>query len=313
MPEAANALHCDEISTAKAGIAKCVVGRDARAKERGCLNGAELVWNRHDAARFSDHHLGIASIDVGPRYHRVLTVHNVPASAGFAHAVFAPEEADTDAFADLPLGDAATDGVDAAHNFMARHPRQLQSWIGAADCSGIGVTDAACLHPNSDLTDPGLRDRPFDDPQLARFGHFNRSVLGSHVRSPTNSVARLTNSSGYWHKAPSPESGYRINCSAGSTFERAVLNTRYPFAVWPSARWRPKPSPAPVTAAVRDFGCVLIDSPPRCGLRSFVGDCVARLLPLFLVTQRRRPIQDRGGRLPTSPNRRRIYRHGATD
>jgi hypothetical protein len=124
------------------------------------------VWNRRDAARFSDHHLGRAAIDVAPRYHRVLTVHGVPASAGFAHAVFAAEEADTDSFTDFPLGDAVTDGVDAAHNLMARHPRELQPWIRAADCSGIGVTDAACFHPNSDLTDRGLRDRPFDDCNL---------------------------------------------------------------------------------------------------------------------------------------------------
>ena len=189
MPEAANALHCDQIPTAKAGIAKCVVRRDARAKQRSCLNRGELVWNRRDAARFGDHHLGIAPIDAEPRYHRVLTVHNVPASTGFAHAVFTAEEAHTDSFADFPLGDAATDGVDAAHNLMARHARQRQPRIRAADCSGIGVTDAARLHSNSDLADRGLRDRPFDDLQLARFGHFNRSVPGRHVRSARNSVA----------------------------------------------------------------------------------------------------------------------------
>jgi hypothetical protein len=54
----------------------------------------------------------------------VLAVHGVPASTGFAHAVIAAEEADTDSFAHSPLGDAATDGVDAAHNLMARHTRQ---------------------------------------------------------------------------------------------------------------------------------------------------------------------------------------------
>jgi hypothetical protein len=32
MPEAANALHGDQISTAQAGVAKSVVGRDTRAE-----------------------------------------------------------------------------------------------------------------------------------------------------------------------------------------------------------------------------------------------------------------------------------------
>src|SRR5262249_33910087 len=124
----------------------------------------------------------IAPIHGRARYYRVLTMHHVSASTGFAHPVFAAEEADTDAFTDRPLGDAAADGIDAAHDLMARHPWELQTRIGTAHCGGIGVTDAAGLHPNSDLADRGLRNGPFDDLQFAGFGDLNRSVIGHGVR-----------------------------------------------------------------------------------------------------------------------------------
>ena len=57
-------------------------------------------------ARFSDHHFRISSIHGDSRYHRVLTIHDVSASAWFAHAVFAAEEADTDPLTDVPSGHA---------------------------------------------------------------------------------------------------------------------------------------------------------------------------------------------------------------
>ena len=77
------------------------------AHRRGAASAElELVRNGSDAARFSDHHFRISSIHGYSRYHRVLTIHNVSASARFAHSVFAAEEADTDPLTDLPFGHA---------------------------------------------------------------------------------------------------------------------------------------------------------------------------------------------------------------
>src|SRR4029077_11636133 len=56
MPKATNALHRYQISAAQAGIAKSVVGRNARAEERGGFCRRELIGNGGDAACFSDHH-----------------------------------------------------------------------------------------------------------------------------------------------------------------------------------------------------------------------------------------------------------------
>src|SRR6202022_4425141 len=89
MTKATNALHSHQISTAQAGVAKSVVGRDSRAKERGGLCGTEFVRNGSDAACLGDHHFRISSIRGYSQYHGVLTVHKVSASARFAHPIFA--------------------------------------------------------------------------------------------------------------------------------------------------------------------------------------------------------------------------------
>jgi hypothetical protein len=133
MPKATNALHSDEISPAQAGIAKSVVGRDARAEERGGLYGSELVRNGSDAARFSDHQFRISSIRGYSRHHWVLTIHNVSASARFAYAIFATEEADTYPLTDFPFGHSAAQGFNAANYFMPRNARQIQTRVGAGD------------------------------------------------------------------------------------------------------------------------------------------------------------------------------------
>jgi hypothetical protein len=104
MPEATNALHGDQISTAQTGVAKGVVGCNARAEERNGICGSEFVRNGCDGARFSDHDFRISSIRRYSRDHRVLTIHHVPAAAWLAHAVFSGNEADTDPLADFPFG-----------------------------------------------------------------------------------------------------------------------------------------------------------------------------------------------------------------
>jgi hypothetical protein len=156
MPKTTNALHGDQISAAQAGVAKSVVGRDTRAEERGSLHGSELVRNGSDAACFSDHHFRVSSIDVYSRYHRVLAIHDVSASARFAHSVFSGNQANTNPLTDFPPGHTCTQRFNATHHFMPRNARQSQTRVGARDRGGIGVTDSACFHPNPNLTSAGL-------------------------------------------------------------------------------------------------------------------------------------------------------------
>jgi hypothetical protein len=152
MPKATNALHGDQISTAQAGVAKSVVGGDTRAEERGGIYGTELVRNGSDAACFSDHHFRISSIHGHSQYHGILTIHNVSASARFAHPVFAGDQADTDPLTDFPPGHACTQRFNAANNFVPRNARQSQTRVNARDRGRIRVTDSTCFHPNPNLT-----------------------------------------------------------------------------------------------------------------------------------------------------------------
>ena len=95
---------------------------------------------------------------VTPGDHRVLTIHNVSASARLAHSVFAAEEADTNPLTDFPSGHSAAQGFNAAHDFMPRNARQIQTRVDARDRGRIGVTDSACFHPNPNLSRSRLGD-----------------------------------------------------------------------------------------------------------------------------------------------------------
>src|SRR4029077_6765439 len=97
---AANALRPTSFPAAQAGIAESVVSRNARAEERSGFCRRELIGNGGDGACFSDHHLRISSIPCYSRYHRVLTIHDVSASARFAPPVFAADQADTNPLTD---------------------------------------------------------------------------------------------------------------------------------------------------------------------------------------------------------------------
>jgi hypothetical protein len=181
MPKATNALHRNQISTAQAGVAKSVVGRNARAEQRSSFYGCELIRHRSDGARFSDHHFRISSIRGYSRYHRVLAIHDVSASARFAHPIFSGNQADTNPLPDLPSGHSFAQGFNAANHFVPRNARQTQTRVDASDRGRIGVTDSACFDPNPDLTHSRLGDLPFHYPKHTRLMYFYCFICVFHV------------------------------------------------------------------------------------------------------------------------------------
>ena len=176
MPKAPNALHSDQVSGPQAGVAKGVIGCNSRAKERGGFCGTELVRNGSDPACFGDHHFRISSIHVYPRRHRALTTHHVPASARFAHAVFAGDQADTNPLTDFPSRHAAAQSLNAANYFMPRNTWQSQTQVGTGDREHIGVRDSTCFHSNPHLTCSGLGDSTLHHSKLAGRGDLNSCV-----------------------------------------------------------------------------------------------------------------------------------------
>jgi hypothetical protein len=192
MPKATNALHSDQISAAQACVAKSVVGCNTSAEERGSLYGSELVRNGSDAVSFSNHHFRISTIHSYTRCDGVLTLHHVPASARFAHPIFATEKADSDALTDFPFGHSTAQGLNAANNFVARNPWQLQSRIYARDRGGIGVTDSPCFHANTNLTCSRFGDWPFHYSKRTGCGDFDCFVRVFHLYAPFIGISSET-------------------------------------------------------------------------------------------------------------------------
>src|SRR5439155_22733457 len=141
----------------------------------------ELVRNRREGACFSDHHFRISSVRGYSRCDRVLTIHSVSTSARLAHPIFAGNKADTNALTAFPSGYSAAQGFDAAHHFMSRNARQLQTRVNASDGVCVGVTDSACFHPNPNLSRSRLGDLPFHYSKRARGGDFHCFVCAYHL------------------------------------------------------------------------------------------------------------------------------------
>src|SRR5580704_12317471 len=181
MPKSTNALHGDKISAAQAGVAKSVVSRDTCAKQGGGFGGLELIWNRADAARFSDHYFRIPSIRRYSRYHRVLTIHDVSTPARFAHPVFSCNEADSNPLSDFPSRHSTAQGFHTADDFMSRNTWQSQAWVSASDRGRVGVTDSTCFHSNPNLARPGFRNCSFDNVKAVRCRDFDRPIRFCHL------------------------------------------------------------------------------------------------------------------------------------
>ena len=105
---------------------------------------------------------------VAPKCYGVLAIHRIPASAWFADAVFAGDEADANALTDLPFGHSAAESLDAANDFVPRNAWKRETWVSAHNRGHIGVTYSAGFDADSNLARSRLRHRPFDDPKHTR-------------------------------------------------------------------------------------------------------------------------------------------------
>jgi hypothetical protein len=124
MPEATNALHSDEISAAQAGVAKSVVGRDARAEQRSSFCRRKFIRNREMPSGLRDHHFRISAVHGYSRRNGVLAIYDVSATARFTRSVLSGNEADTNPLTDSPSRHSVAQGFNAADNFMPRNTRQ---------------------------------------------------------------------------------------------------------------------------------------------------------------------------------------------
>jgi hypothetical protein len=93
----------------------------------------------------------------------MLAIHHISAAARFAYAVFAGDQADTDALTDLPFGHSRAQSLNSTDHFMPWNAGQSQARVSASDRKRIGVTDSTRFDTNPDLPwswfrDPALHD-----------------------------------------------------------------------------------------------------------------------------------------------------------
>src|SRR5260370_34518822 len=108
MPEAADALHGDEVRRHCAAVAQTFKGSNSRAKERAGFHGVKTLG--HCGKRFhgSDHVFLIAAIEADSANFQVAAMGEISAAAREASAVLAAVPADADALAFFPTGNART-------------------------------------------------------------------------------------------------------------------------------------------------------------------------------------------------------------
>src|SRR5215469_13727804 len=102
MAKAADTKHSHKITRFRRRVSQCVERREPCAKQRRRTGRREAVRDRHEPARFCDHHLGISPIRMNARVFLVATVHQIAISTELAITARTSEEADTHALTNRP-------------------------------------------------------------------------------------------------------------------------------------------------------------------------------------------------------------------
>jgi hypothetical protein len=96
-------------------------------------------------------HLGVSPIDGGAVLGLVFAVDEVSAAAPVTLAAVPAEEANANAIARAPPDDTLADGIDDADNFMSGYQWLTRVWSQPVDGDEVAMTDAATVHPESDV------------------------------------------------------------------------------------------------------------------------------------------------------------------
>src|SRR5262249_49382299 len=140
--ETADALHSDEVAGERTTVPQRVVGGDAGAQQWCRLDVAETVRNRHQCLGGSHHVFLVSPVVADASDLHMPAVDEVATSALATGAIVAAVPADADPLADRPRGDAGTQLVDDARDFVSRNAGILDSGPGAFLREFVAVADA---------------------------------------------------------------------------------------------------------------------------------------------------------------------------
>jgi hypothetical protein len=165
-------------------VAQGIVSSDAGAEQRPSVHSIESRRHGGDGFVPRQHVLLIAAIasDAGDLF--VRAGDEISAAAGFAYEAMASMPAYSDAIAFLPLGDAGSEFINDASDFVAGNAGELNPGENAFLGRGVAMTDTAGLDFNAYFAGTGLRYVAFDEFKVAAcFAHLGHEILGHSLLS----------------------------------------------------------------------------------------------------------------------------------
>src|SRR5262249_13897196 len=121
-----------------------------------CIGRRQVVGDRHETARFSDHHLGISAIMMNAGVFLVPAVHEIAVAAELAIATRAVKKPNPHALTDRPALNAGTKGIEAPGRIMAWDPGPIDR-KQARHRAGIRVANPTRLDANAYLIGTGIQ------------------------------------------------------------------------------------------------------------------------------------------------------------
>jgi hypothetical protein len=158
MAQSANAMHCDDISSARAGITQRVEDCNSGAHQRRRLVGGHFLRNRSQRIRRRNQVLCISTVEINASDFSIDAHREVTTTTLFADEAMSTMPTDTDALTFGPRSNVVANRIDVSCNFMTWHTWILKPGPKPFFNKSIAVANATCLNFNADLSSAWFRD-----------------------------------------------------------------------------------------------------------------------------------------------------------
>jgi hypothetical protein len=179
--ESTDALHRDNIASARTCVTQGVKNRNACTHKRSSLFSRQLIRDCCKRFRRDSHVFGVAAVEIDARDFAIRTHGEIAAAALVANKIVATVPSDSDAIAGLPIRDAIANGVNTTSDFVSWDARILQARPMPFLYQHITVANAASFHPHPDLPGTRLGNLAFDQFEIpAGFTNLSDSHCACH-------------------------------------------------------------------------------------------------------------------------------------
>lgn len=161
--EAADALHRDGLTRARAAVAQRVERGHTGAQQRAGVDGREALGDPRDGRLRHHDVLGVAAVVADARDLGILAVDELTAAARIALEAVPAMPAHAHAIAGLPRRDLVANGIDAPRDLVTGNPREFDAGIGTGLDEHVAVAHAAGLDLDPDPAARRRGDVSLDD------------------------------------------------------------------------------------------------------------------------------------------------------